>query len=95
MSVEEQLNNLLGEIEKTHQILGKISAFYDEFIQGEYKTLGETRLAAICFAEIFANYYTGSGNTISPYCPVLRKQSASGKVAHGPPAQDDPFIAGG
>lgn len=59
MSVEEQLNDLLGEIEKTSQILGKISAFYDEFIQGEYKTLGETRLSAICFAEIFDNYYTG------------------------------------
>lgn len=58
MSAERKVDDLREELIKTRQMVAKIDAFYQEFVAGDFKRLGRSRLTGIGLAEIFDNFYT-------------------------------------
>jgi hypothetical protein len=58
MTLPQDVSDLVEEVLKTRKILAKVARFRDEFLQGDFRRLGRTRVSAIAFAEVFDNYYT-------------------------------------
>lgn len=58
MSSEAQVRTLISEIEKACSVLGRITAFYEQYVVQTENVRAQTPEQAIVLAEVFANYYT-------------------------------------
>ena len=56
--MNNQIAVLIAQANNTIKILEDNRDFYKEFINGDYKKLGQTTASAIVFSQIFIDYYT-------------------------------------
>jgi hypothetical protein len=56
--MKNQIAVLIAQANNTIKILEDNRSYYMEFIDGDYKKLGQTTASAIVFSQIFIDYYT-------------------------------------
>lgn len=54
----ETVRELRAEVRKTLELVARQRAFYDSFLTGDYRKLGQGKVAAIVIAEVLTDYYT-------------------------------------
>ena len=58
MSAHDDIATLLTRMERTESVLRRLTAHYDEFLEGDFKHLGKKNTSAIVIAEMLVDYYT-------------------------------------
>ena len=57
MSSEAQVRTLLSEIEQSRAVLGRVAAFYQEYLARTDEVRDRTAEQAIVLAEVFVSYF--------------------------------------
>src|SRR3990172_12226360 len=60
MSSEAQVRTLLSEIEQSRAVLGRVAAFYQEYLARTNEVRDRTAEQAIVLAEVFVSYFSSS-----------------------------------
>ena len=58
MNVKDEIALLIGRIEKSEEIIKKITYQYDRFLETDFKVMGRKNTSAIVIAEFLVDYYT-------------------------------------
>ena len=58
MNVNDEIALLVGRIEKSEEILKKITYQYDRFLETDFQIMGRKNTSAIVIAEFLVDYYT-------------------------------------
>jgi len=58
MSTHDRIQTLVARIDTTLQVLERIVGQYDEFMETDFRTLGQKNTSAIVIAELLVDYYT-------------------------------------
>jgi len=58
MNVKDEIALLIGRIEKSEEILKKITYQYDRFLETDFQIMGRKNTSAIVIAEFLVDYYT-------------------------------------
>ncbi len=58
MKEKTQIETLIGEIDKTLAMIGKIDGFYRDFLENDLALLGRKKTSAVVIAEVLTDFYT-------------------------------------